>query len=456
MKSTPTLLLIGHGSRHPDGVSQFKTFATILAFHLKQPVVPAFLELADPPIIAGIEQAIEAGARHIVAVPLFLGPAGHQKNDVPTTINWARERWPQVRFDYGTPLGVHPFIVDTLADRALELILELDTKIPREKTALLVLGRGSRDPDSNSNVAKIARFLWEGRKYGWVEYAFYSLTKPGIEEGVRRCVALGAERVVVVPHFLFNGVLLTRTAERLQTLNQELDAEILLAKHMGYHPKLFDLIRQRMDEAIGGNASMNCDLCKYRHPMTGFESELGMPQISDHNHGLRGIVTASLNFDTSLAVPMKAADLQYDQEGKPDWDGTWQSFCDLALHGGPPHRGNLLEPVAPHEALADPERYVEVVSEIERGLTDVTKLPTVKSEVAGWVGLACQDEEMALWLLQAILVENVFIRREGRILYFPAAPHFTIKEEIKNVITCAAKAVHYWQEHTMAIRGGRV
>ncbi len=454
--SKPTLLLIGHGSRHPDGVSQFKTFATIAGVHLGQPVVPAFLELADPPIIAGIEQVIEAGSQHIVALPLFLGPAGHQKNDVPTTINWARERWPDVRFDYGTPLGVHPFIVDTLADRALEVILQQENEIPHEKTALLVLGRGSRDPDSNSNVAKLARLLYEGRKYHSVEYAFYSLTQPGIEESVRRCIMLGAERVVVVPHFLFNGVLLTKTADRLAKLNHEVDTEILLAKHMGYHPQLFSLIRQRAEEAMGGNANMNCDLCKYRHPMTGFESEVGMPQVSDHNHGLRGIVTASLNFDVSRAVPMGSTDLKYDNEGDPDWAGTWQSFCDLALHGGPPHRGNLLEPVSPQDALADPERYAYVVGEIERGLTDVTKLPTVKSDVAGWVGLACQDEEMALWLLQAILVENVFIRREGRILYLPAAPHFTIKEEIKNVITCAAKAVHYWQEHMMTLRGGRI
>lgn len=445
--SQPTLLLIGHGSRNPNGVLQFKSFANALQVYLGQPVHSAFLELADPPIIAGIEQAIAGGAQHIVALPLFLGPAGHQKNDVPTTINWARQRWASVRFDYGTPLGVHPFIVNALASRAEEAISALDNTVAPEKTALLVLGRGSRDPDSNSNVAKIARLLWEGRDYGAVEYAFYSLTKPGIEEGVLRCASYGVERVVVVPHFLFTGVLLRRTAERIETLNRELSAEIVLAEHLAEHPQLFELVRQRMEEAMSGNASMNCDLCKYRHPMTGFENEHGMPQISDHHHGLRGIVPVPMTFDTTRATPMKAANLKYDAEGQPDWANTWQSFCELALHGGPPHRSKLLEPVPPYQALANPEAYAAVVAELERGLTDVTKLPTVKSDVAGWVGLACENEEMALWLLQAILVENVFVRREGRYLFFPAAPHFRVEEEMRNVVTCAAKAVHYWKEH---------
>jgi sirohydrochlorin cobaltochelatase len=41
-------------------------------------------------------------------------------------------------------------------------------------------------------------------------------------------------------------------------------------------------------EARGGQAHANCDACKYRVPMTGFEAEFGLPQGSDHNHGLRG------------------------------------------------------------------------------------------------------------------------------------------------------------------------
>jgi hypothetical protein len=32
-------------------------------------------------------------------------------------------------------------------------------------------------------------------------------------------------------------------------------------------------------------------------PMTGFETEFGLPQVSDHNHGLRGVPVAVTDVD---------------------------------------------------------------------------------------------------------------------------------------------------------------
>ena len=76
----------------------------------------------------------------------------------------------------------------------------------REETAVLLVGRGSTDPDGNREVFKIGRLLWEGRGYGWVEVCFVSLARPAVPEGIARCVTLGAKRVIVVPYFLFTGV----------------------------------------------------------------------------------------------------------------------------------------------------------------------------------------------------------------------------------------------------------
>jgi sirohydrochlorin cobaltochelatase len=58
---------------------------------------------------------------------------------------------------------------------------------------------------------------------------------------------------------------------------------------------------------------------------------------------------------------------------------------------------------------------------------------------------------MALWLLRAILVENVSVRREDNVLYLPAGPDFQLEKEIKNVITVVAKTHHYWIEHASAL-----
>ena len=151
------------------------------------------------------------------------------------------------------------------------------------------------------------------------------------------------------------------------------------------------------------------------------------------------------------AAPMGTAPMRYNDQGQVAWEQMWTDFCDLALAGGPPHRGILLEPVPPERVRANPASYKRVVAEIERGLQLVTNLPIVHSEQLGWVGLQCHDEEMALWLLRAIIVENVSVRREGRVLYLPAGPDFQLEKEIKNVITVVAKTHHYWIEHACAI-----
>ena len=147
------------------------------------------------------------------------------------------------------------------------------------------------------------------------------------------------------------------------------------------------------------------------------------------------------------SAPMGTAPMRYTENGQVAWDEMWTDFCDLALAGGPPHRDTLLEPVPPDEVKADMESYERVLSEIERGWQLVTGLPTVRSEKLGWIGLQCHNEEMALWILRAIVVENVYVRREGNILYLPAGPAFRIDKEIKNVVTVVAKTHHYWTEH---------
>jgi cation diffusion facilitator family transporter len=152
-------------------------------------------------------------------------------------------------------------------------------------------------------------------------------------------------------------------------------------------------------------------------------------------------------FATPSAAPMGAAALKLDADGKAAWDEIWTDFCDLALAGGPSHRGTLLEPVNPEEVLSDPAGYDKVLHELERGIGMVTGLAVIRSQSPGWIGMDCESDDMALWLLRAIIVENVTVRREGTTLYFPASPTFRLEHEIKNIITVVAKTHHYWQEH---------
>ncbi len=463
-KMTDILLLIGHGSRDEAAIAEYQQFADTLALALGLSVKACFLEFADPPIVEGLRACVDQGAKHIVALPLFLGAARHQKNDVPAIINWARQAWSDVQIQYGTPIGVHYALSEVLAERAEAAIAKPapDSSISLTQTALLVVGRGSRDPDSNADVARVARLLWEGRGYGWVTGVYYSLTQPSLELGIEQAITLGLKRLVILPYLLFTGYICRGIHKKVNNLQAAYpDIDFRVAEHLNTHPKIIDVVAQRYQEALTGTAAMTCDICKYRHQMVGFEDEYGLPQFSDHHHGLRGVppdhgYTKKIQeflppqYQDPKAVnsaPMGATDLVYQETGEVAWDVMWTDFCDLALAGGPPHRGDLLEPVLPEMILDDLANYERVLAELERGFRLVTTLPVVKSDSLGWIGLACTSEDMALWLLRAIVVENITVRREGNTLYLPAGPHFQLEREIKNVITAVAKTYHYWTEH---------
>jgi hypothetical protein len=145
---------------------------------------------------------------------------------------------------------------------------------------------------------------------------------------------------------------------------------------------------------------------------------------------------------------MGSAGLKYGPDGKVAWDEIWGSFCHLAMAGGPPHKGKLLEPARKDEILANPERYSEVVSEICRGIHMVTGLHAEPSPIPGWVRIYCTSAVMAGWLGRAIVMENVCARFEGLWLDLPTGPHYRLEKEIKNVVTVIAKTSHYWIDHT--------
>ena len=153
------------------------------------------------------------------------------------------------------------------------------------------------------------------------------------------------------------------------------------------------------------------------------------------------------SYESLEPVPMRSAGLKFDADGKVAWDEIWGSFCDLAMAGGPPHKGKLLEPGRREAIDAEPARYEDVVDEICRGITLASELPAQASAIPGWVSVDCYSETMASWLLRAIVMENVAARSRVRELLLPAAPDFRLEKEIKNVITVIAKTTHYWMGH---------
>jgi sirohydrochlorin cobaltochelatase len=290
---------MGHGSRDAEGAREFLTFAERLSARLARPIYAGFLELADPPIVSAIDEAVKAGAKSIVAVPWFLLGAGHVKNDVPTALQWASQRYPQVVIRYGNPINVQPEILAILGERLAAI--DPDNGVGSHKTAVLLVQRGSSDPEANADVYRVARFLWEGRKYSTVEVAFSGVARPSIAEGLQRCLKYDPQCVLVVPYYLYTGILV----ERISTVVAEVavmysECEFRVASHFGQDTRLDRLAQHMIEQIRNGKATMTCDMCQYRVPLFGREFLVKAPQVSDLSHGLRG-TTMSENTEADHA-----------------------------------------------------------------------------------------------------------------------------------------------------------
>jgi len=146
------------------------------------------------------------------------------------------------------------------------------------------------------------------------------------------------------------------------------------------------------------------------------------------------------------AAPMSAAPMRYNEDGTVDWGNMWDSFCALALTGGPAHRGvdNAVQSEV-HSDVASAD-YKRVVDEIVRGVYLVSGL-NAQADAPGWIAIACPSEAMAMWLGDAARAENMAFRNNGNVLYAPCGAGFRTEKEIKSVITVVAKTTHYWQDH---------
>ncbi|HEX4996497.1 MAG TPA: hypothetical protein VFX87_16070 [Methylomirabilota bacterium] len=151
---------------------------------------------------------------------------------------------------------------------------------------------------------------------------------------------------------------------------------------------------------------------------------------------------------------MTSAPFVWRRDGRPDWGAMWTTFCDLALHGGPPHRGALQALRGPSIGDRDAVSAPEISAELRRGIEETTGLATAPAE-PGWIAITCASARMAAWLCATIILENVDARVEGTRLLVPAGPGFALEDQVKSVITVVAKTHHYWREHHESAREPR-
>jgi sirohydrochlorin cobaltochelatase len=283
------IMVCGHGSRNQNAAREFSVIAEELRKRYPDlPVEYGYLEFCNPVLSHGLDKLRDAGVTRILAVPGMLFAAGHAKNDIPSVLNtWAAQN-PGVTVNYGRELGIDLKMIRAAGDRIKEAVDAANREhgeMSLHETMLVVVGRGASDPDANSNVAKVMRMLWEGMGFGWGETAYSGVTFPLVEPALEHVSRLGYKRIIVFPYFLFTGVLVKRiysSTDEVAARHPEI--QFIKAPYLNDHPLVLDAFQDRVTEILEGQALMNCQMCKYREQVLGFEASVGQPQESHHHH----------------------------------------------------------------------------------------------------------------------------------------------------------------------------
>jgi len=120
------------------------------------------------------------------------------------------------------------------------------------KTAILMMAHGSRVAEANDAAREVAAMAQEMTGFEIVEVAFRELHEPDIQRGIDTCVAKGADRILLMPYFLFMGAHVQHDLPEEIEVAQKRYPDLIMemGAHLGVHKKLAEVEAQRIDEAL--------------------------------------------------------------------------------------------------------------------------------------------------------------------------------------------------------------
>jgi len=324
------IVIAGHGSRDPEGLVEFESLVRLIKERSPgRRVAHGYLEFARPTIAEAVRENIATGVDRIAIVPGLLLAATHAKNDMPTEVQALQLEFPNAKIRYGSALHLHPLILRLIREKIVESEARSERLIRRSDSCLVVVGRGTTDPDANSEVSKLARILEEGLGFGGSFVCYSGAARPLVAEGLERAARLGFQRVVVSPFFLFTGVLVKRIYAAVDEVAlHRPDIEFLKCDYLGTHSLLADAFLERAEEAFSGRSTSNCALCKYRVSIVGYEKDVGAPQRGHHSlgHGWQRAAVESEFQNHSDRIephPIEAESFRIISAGR-----DWSSFAE--------------------------------------------------------------------------------------------------------------------------------
>jgi sirohydrochlorin ferrochelatase len=119
-------------------------------------------------------------------------------------------------------------------------------------TAILMMAHGSRIAEANDAAREVAAMVQEMTGFEIVEVSFRELHEPNIQQGIDACVTRGAQRILLMPYFLFMGAHVQHDLpeEILEAQKRHPGLIMEMGAHLGAHRKLAEIESERIAEAL--------------------------------------------------------------------------------------------------------------------------------------------------------------------------------------------------------------
>ncbi|MBO1578329.1 MULTISPECIES: sirohydrochlorin chelatase [Bacillus] len=238
------VLYICHGSRLKEAKEEAIGFVSSCMNRVSAPIQElCFLELAQPVISEGFVNCVRRGATEIVVVPVFLLAAGHVKEDIPNELKKMQNKFPYIAITYGNPFGVSESLVSATYEGSG--IKEYESEV-----TLLLVARGSSDPETLQDMKRIASLFEKEEKVRKVEVCYLAAAEPRFEGELKEIVERNEENVVILPYLLFTGLLMKHIEKEVRGYHS---TNIYVSPYLGKNRMFQEMLIQRTEEILRGD-----------------------------------------------------------------------------------------------------------------------------------------------------------------------------------------------------------
>jgi len=223
-------------------------------------------------------KTVDAGdAEKMIVAPVTPFAGDMQKRLIPSVLAQTSNE-----IELARDAGVDPAMLRAARVRVEAVLAANGDPIVAQDSLLMIVGQGSIDTDSNGNLMKMARMIWEGLGFAWAEVAFVSGAFPSIEQSLERSVQLGFKSIVVLPYVIVRDGAIDALPVRIADALGSTETNVIIAEPLGAEAHVVQTLAVRVREALEGQAMsvMNCQLCTYREQVLALESH----DHHDHDH----------------------------------------------------------------------------------------------------------------------------------------------------------------------------